>query len=179
MYCAETAQYILALKVMDCNQLEWAAFSNCVRIWRWLVRRGNPKMFLAHRKVLQYVQHDSKKIELHNIETNGSDWVVRQCCKVATGQKELDGQCVRRVALTIEYDSIIPDTQNTIPVAGETEKESPHVEQGVWVYHHRRTGPPNHEYLLESKPLPQGSILGKEFQLWWRCLLLEVQSAFK
>lgn len=48
-----------------------------------------------------------KKLELHNIETNGSDWVVRQCCKVATGQKELDGQCVRRVALTIEYDSSI------------------------------------------------------------------------
>ncbi len=179
MYCAETAQYILVLKVMDCNQLEWAAFSNCVRIWRWLVRRGNPKMFLGHRKASQYVQHDSKKLELHNIETNGSDWVVRQCCKVTTGQKELDGQCVSRVALTIEYDSSIPDTQNTIPVAGETEKESPHVEQGVWVYHHRRTGPPNHEYFLESKPLPQGSILGKEFQLWWRCLLLEVQSAFK
>ena len=45
--------------------------------------------------------------------------------------KKLDGQCVSRVALTIEYDSSIPDTQNTIPVAGETEKESPHVEQGV------------------------------------------------
>ena len=69
------------------------------------------------------------------------------------------------VVLLLEYDSSIPDTQNTMPVAGETEMESPHVEQGVCVYHHRRTGPPNHEYLLESKPLPQGSILGKEFQL--------------
>ena len=90
---------------------------------------------------------------------------MRQCCKVATGQKELDGQCVRRVALTIEYDSSIPGTQKTNPVASETEKESQHVERRVWVYHHFQSGPLNNEYLPELRLLSQGSILAKEFQL--------------
>lgn len=60
---------------------------------------------------------------------------------VATGQKELDSQCVSRVALTTEYDSSIPGTQKINPVAGETEKESQHVERRVWVYHHCQSGP--------------------------------------
>lgn len=50
---------------------------------------------------------------------------------VVTSQKELDSQCVSRVALTTEYDSSIPATQKTNPVAGETEKESQHVERRV------------------------------------------------
>lgn len=50
---------------------------------------------------------------------------------VVISQKELDSQCVSRVALTTEYDSSIPATQKTNPVAGETEKESQHVERRV------------------------------------------------
>lgn len=84
---------------------------------------------------------------------------------VATGQKELDNQCVSRVALTTEYDSSVPGTQKTNPVAGETEKESQHVERRAWVYHHFQSGPLNQEYLPESRLLPQGGILAKEFQL--------------
>ena len=80
---------------------------------------------------------------------------------IATGQKELDSQCVSRVALTTEYDSSISGTQKINPVAGETEKESQHVERRVWVYYRCQSGPLNHEYLPESKLLPQGSILGK------------------
>lgn len=106
-----------------------------------------------------------KKLELHNIETKGSDRVVRQCCKCRDKSKELDSQCVSRVALTTEFDSSVPGAQKTNPVASETEKESQHVERRVWVYHHFQSGPLNHEYLPESRLLPQGSILAKEFQL--------------
>ena len=84
---------------------------------------------------------------------------------VVTSQKELDSQCVSRVALTTEFDSSVPGTQKTNPVASETEKESQHVERRVWVYHHFQSGPLNHEYLPESRLLPQGRILAKEFQL--------------
>ena len=84
---------------------------------------------------------------------------------VVTSQKELDSQCVSRVALTTEFDSSVPGAQKTNPVASETEKESQHVERRVWVHHHFQSGPLNHEYLPESRLLPQGSILAKEFQL--------------
>lgn len=84
---------------------------------------------------------------------------------VVASQKELDSQCVSRVALTTEFDSSVPGTQKTNPVASETEKESQHVERRVWVYHHFQSGPLSHEYLPELRLLSQGSILAKEFQL--------------
>ena len=84
---------------------------------------------------------------------------------VVASQKELDSQCVSRVALTTEFDSSVPGTQKTNPVASETEKESQHVERRVWVHHHFQSGPLNHEYLPELRLLSQGSILAKEFQL--------------